>query len=134
MTENSPPLNSTGIDGLDAILCGGLTPHRLYVIEGSPGAGKTTLALQFLQAGAKRGERVLYISLSETEEELRAVAGSHGWTLEGVKVRELIPSEDSLNPDEQYTMFHPSEVELGETTRAILQDAEALKPSRVVFD
>jgi circadian clock protein KaiC len=125
---------STGSDGLDAILNGGLTPHRLYLVEGSPGSGKTTLALQFLRAGAARGERVLYVSLSETEEELRAIAASHGWDLDGVNVRELIPSEESLEPDEQYTMFHPSEVELAETTRAILTDAENFKPSRVVFD
>jgi circadian clock protein KaiC len=111
-----------------------LTPYRLYLVEGSPGAGKTTLALQFLRAGANLGERVLYVSLSETEEELRAVGKSHGWNLDDVSVRELIPSEDSLTPDEQYTMFHPSEVELANTTRAILSDAENLRPSRVVFD
>lgn len=128
------PLLSTGIAGLDAILGGGLTPDRLYLVEGSPGSGKTTLALQFLRAGAARGERVLYISLSETEEELRAVGASHGWDLAGVNVRELIPSEESLKPDEQYTMFHPSEVELADTTRAILADAENLRPTRVVFD
>lgn len=134
MTDNHVPLASTGVDGLDTILGGGLTPHRLYLIEGTPGAGKTTLALQFLQAGAQRGERVLYVSLSESMDELRAVAASHGWSLEGIDVRELIPSEDSLKPDEQYTLFHPSEVELGDTTRAILEDAERLQPSRVVFD
>lgn len=134
MNENNIALASTGIEGLDAILTGGLTPHRLYLIEGSPGSGKTTLALQFLRAGAARGERGLYVSLSETEEELRAVGASHGWTLDGVSVRELIPSEDSLKPDEQYTMFHPSEVELADTTRAILEDAERLRPTRVVFD
>jgi circadian clock protein KaiC len=134
MTTQDTSLASTGIEGLDAILGGGLTPYRLYLVEGSPGSGKTTLALQFLRAGAARGERVLYVSLSETKEELLAVAASHGWDLEGVSVRELIPSEDSLRPDEQYTMFHPSEVELAETTRAILSDAENLRPARVVFD
>src|SRR5215207_2564110 len=134
MKSTDTSLASTGIAGLDVILGGGLTPDRLYLIEGSPGSGKTTLALQFLRAGAARGERVLYISLSETEQELRAVGTSHGWDLEGVSVRELIPSEESLKPDEQYTMFHPSEVELADTTRAILEDAENLRPSRVVFD
>jgi circadian clock protein KaiC len=134
MKSTKEGLASTGIHGLDQILGGGLTRHRLYLVEGSPGSGKTTLALQFLRAGAALGERVLYISLSETEEELRAVAGSHGWDMEGITVRELIPSEDSLKPDEQYTLFHPSEVELAETTRAILTDAENFKPSRVVFD
>jgi circadian clock protein KaiC len=134
MKSTDTSLASTGIAGLDVILGGGLTPDRLYLVEGSPGSGKTTLALQFLRAGAARGERVLYISLSETEQELRAVGTSHGWDLEGVSVRELIPSEESLKPDEQYTMFHPSEVELADTTRAILEDAENLRPSRVAFD
>jgi len=134
MKSAKTALLSTGIDGLDTVLNGGLTPHRLYLVEGSPGSGKTTLALQFLRAGAALGESVLYISLSETEEELHSIASSHGWDLDGISVRELIPSEDSLKPDEQYTMFHPSEVELADTTRAILLDAENLKPSRVVFD
>jgi circadian clock protein KaiC len=119
---------------LDFILGGGLTPQRLYLIEGTPGVGKTTLAMQFLRAGARAGESVLYVSLSETESELRAIAASHGWTLDGVHLRELIPSEESLRPDQQYTLFHPSEVELGETTLQILQEAERVRPSRVVFD
>src|SRR5262249_387486 len=89
---------------------------------------------QFLSEGVRRGESVLYVSLSETEEELRGVADSHGWSLEGMSIRELVPSEDSLRPDDQYTLFHPSEVELGETTRAILADVERFKPTRVVFD
>ena len=88
----------------------------------------------FYAPAPRAGSRGLYVSLSETEEELRAVGASHGWTLDGVNVRELIPSEDSLKPDEQYTMFHPSEVELADTTRAILEDAERLRPTRVVFD
>ena len=99
-----------------------------------PGSGKTTLALQFLLEGARRGEPVLYVTLSETEEELRGVAASHGWSLDGITIRELVPSEDSLRPDEQYTMFHPSEVELSETTKTILADVERIKPARVVFD
>ena len=125
---------ATGIEGLDDVLGGGLTPHRLYLIEGVPGSGKTTLALQFLLEGARRGEPVLYITLSETEEELRQVAASHGWSLDGITIRELVPSEESLRPDEQYTMFHPSEVELSETTKTILADVERVKPTRVVFD
>jgi circadian clock protein KaiC len=123
-----------GVEGLDNILRGGLTPNRLYLLEGVPGSGKTTLALQFLLEGVKRGEPVLYVTLSETEEELREVTASHGWSLDGITVRELVPSEDSLRPDEQYTMFHPSEVELSETTKTILEDVERIKPTRVVFD
>ena len=125
---------STGIEGLDNILCGGFTPNRMYLCEGVPGSGKTTLGMQFLAAGARNGESVLYVTLSESAEELREIAQSHGWTLEGITIRELIPSERSLEPHDQYTVFHPSEVELTETTMHILQDVEQLKPRRVVFD
>ena len=125
---------TTGVAGLDDILGGGLTPNRLYLLEGMPGSGKTTLAFQFLMEGARRGESVLYITLSETREEIRAVADSHGWALDGVQIRELVPSEQSLEPGEQYTVFHPSEVELSDTTKKILEDVENLKPSRIVFD
>lgn len=125
---------STGIRGLDSILHGGLTPNRLYLAEGVPGAGKTTLALQFLRAGAANGEPVLYVTLSETEEELRDVAASHGWNLDGVQIREVIPSEDGLQADQNYTIFHPSEVELTDTTRTILREVDTVKPARIVFD
>ena len=132
-TSNGAVL-STGVKGLDYVLCGGFTPHRLYLVEGVPGAGKTTLALQFLREGAQRGEPVLYVTLSETEEELRAVAESHDWDLNGVQIREVIPSEDNLHSDQSYTVFHPSEVELSDTTRAILAEVDAIKPTRIVFD
>lgn len=124
----------TGVEGLDDILNGGLTSHRLYLIEGEPGSGKTTLALQYLLEGVRLGEKVLYITLSESAEELQAVAESHGWTLEGITVKELAPSEESLRPEDMYTMFHPSEVELGETTRAVLSEVERIRPTRVAFD
>ncbi|MGE0865695.1 MAG: ATPase domain-containing protein [Vicinamibacterales bacterium] len=134
-TNTDPTLfASTGNVGLDNVLMGGLARGRLYLIEGVPGAGKTTLAMQFLLEGARAGERVLYITLSETADELKGVAASHGWDMSGVSVRELLPHEDALSTDEQYTMFHPSEVELATTTKLILQDVDALKPTRVVFD
>src|SRR5678815_2472217 len=94
----------TGVRGLDDILGGGLTARRLYLIEGVPGSGKTTLAMQCLMAGAARGERVLYVTLSETGEELRSVAVSHGWDLSGIAIHELMPSELDLEPELQNTM------------------------------
>jgi circadian clock protein KaiC len=125
---------ATGIEGLDNILHGGLPAHRIYLVEGEPGAGKTTLALQFLMEGARLGETGLYVTLSETKEELESVARSHGWSLEGLTIRELVPSGDTLKPESQYTIFHPSEVELSETTNAVLEEVERLDPKRVVFD
>jgi circadian clock protein KaiC len=127
-------LVSTGIGGLDTILEGGVTASRLYLLEGRPGAGTTTMALQFLRDGVARGESVLYVTLSETEEELREVAASHGWDLDGIHIHELFPMGNQLDPDEQYTMFHPSEVELGKVTQGILAEVERLQPQRVVFD
>ena len=129
-----PLVVATGTAGLDDILGGGLTPHRLYLIEGDPGSGKTTLALKFLLEGAQQGDRGLYVTLSETKEELRAVAESHGWSLDGFAICELMASEASLSPDSQYTIFHPSEVELTETTKQVLAEVERIKPHRVVFD
>lgn len=128
------PLASTGIEGLDDVLSGGFTPNRLYLIEGVPGSGKTTLALQFLLEGVRLGEPVLYVTLSETEEEIQAVARSHGWSLDGVTIRELVPNEESLQPAEQYTLFHPSEVELNATTDRLLEDVKKVKPARIVYD
>ena len=130
----APQLLRTGIKGLDYVLGGGLAPHRLYLVEGVPGAGKTTLSLQFLREGVRCGEAVMYVTMSETEEELRSVAESHGWDLDGVHIREVIPSEESLHSDQSYTVFHPSEIELSDTTRALLAEVDTIKPTRVVFD
>lgn len=124
---------STGIAGLNEILGGGLTPDRLYLLEGTPGTGKTTLALQFLLDGAARNERSLYVTLSETADELRAAAASHGWSLDNIDVYELV-NELGLDPDSEQSILHPSEIELGETVREVITRVESLKPERVVFD
>jgi circadian clock protein KaiC len=128
------PHNSTGVAGLDDILGGGLTGGQLFLVEGDPGSGKTTLALQFLRAGVAAGEKCLFISLSETEAELRENSASHGWTLEGIDLLEIAASADTLEPSSRYTMYHPSEVELGETTKTVIAEVQRLKPTRVVLD
>jgi circadian clock protein KaiC len=124
----------TGIPGLDEVLAGGLTADRLYLIEGEPGTGKTTLALQFLNEGVRLGDATLYITLAETADELSGVARSHGWRLDGINVEEIIPDEKALNPDQQYTIFHPSEIELGGTTQRILAAVDKYRPRRLVLD
>ena len=124
---------STGIPGLDHILGGGLPSNHLYLVEGTPGSGKTTLGLQFLRRGVTDGEKGLYITLSETASELKTVAASHGWSLEGVEVFELI-TDEGLSPESEQSILHPSEVELGETTRGVMAAVERLQPTRVVFD
>ena len=128
------PRVSTGSKGLDDILGGGLDANRMYLYEGRPGTGKTTIALQFLLRGAHDGERVLYISLSETERELKVVAQRHGWSLQGVDIFELVPPETTLNPERELTVFHPAEMELSETTNLILKEVERINPTRVVLD
>ena len=124
---------STGVEGLDAILDGGLPHGHLYLVEGTPGTGKTTLALQFLLAGAARGQRGVYVTLSETRRELTEVASSHGWSLENVEIIELSP-EAGIAAEEMYTVFHPAELELQETMSAVLEAIERSKPSLVVLD
>src|SRR5215210_2382427 len=97
----------TGIEGLDSVLAGGLPRNRMYLVDGNPGVGKTTMALQFLLEGVRLGERCLYVTLSESERELRVVVARHGWTLAGINVFELMPPEASLDPDQELTLFHP---------------------------
>jgi circadian clock protein KaiC len=130
----SAPRQATGVPGLDAVLKGGLPPDRLYLVEGEPGAGKTTIALQFLLEGRRLGEKVLYITLSETEDELHDVASSHGWTLDGINLLELNALSERLQDDSTYTVYHPSDVELGETTKLIRSAIERLNPARLVID
>ncbi len=125
---------ATGVSGLDVILNGGLPKNRLYLVEGDPGVGKTTLALQFLLEGVRRGERALYITMSETEPEIREIATSHGWSLDGLAMFELSALEQQTKLESQNTVFRPSDVELTETTRAILAFVEKTQPQRVVFD
>jgi circadian clock protein KaiC len=132
--DSGPERISTGITGLDDILCGGLDPDRLYLVEGTPGTGKTTLALQYLLEGAKKGEKGLYVTLSESEKELRTVAARHGWSLDALSIFELVPPEASLDPEREQTLFHPAELELSETSKLIFERVAELKPLRVVFD
>lgn len=137
MTGNSPGSEAdaaTGIAGLDDILMGGLERDRVYLLEGSPGTGKTTAAMSFLRAGAAMGETCLYITLSETEAELRSAALSHGWDLTGVDVFELTPPESLLDEQQQQSLLYSSDLELGETTRMIFEQVEAIRPRRVVID
>ena len=124
----------TGVDGLDDILAGGFTRGRLYLLEGSPGTGKTTLATQFLMEGARHGERCLYVTLSETEDELRASALSHGWDLTDITVFELVPPDSLLDDEQQQSLLYSSDLELGETTRRIFDAYTSMKPDRIILD
>ena len=128
------PKATTGVPGLDDVLAGGFPAGHLYLIEGDPGTGKTTIGLQFLMQGAAQGERVLYVTLSESKQEIEEGAESHGWDLQGVEVFQFTPTEQSLRPEDQYSHFHPSEFEFQDTTQHILAKVEQVQPQRVVFD
>ncbi len=124
----------TGVAGFDEIMNGGLPANYFYLLEGDPGAGKTTLALQFLFEGIRNGENVLYVTLSESKMELEAVARSHGWSLEQLPIYELFAERGQLSPDDHYTVFHPSDVELADTARTVLSEVEKINPTRLVID
>ncbi len=133
--ETEQPLRvSTGVAGLDQILGGGLPAHQLYIVEGDSGAGKTTLALQFLLEGKRQGERTLWCTLSETERQLLNTAKSHGWNLDGIEIYNLALSEASLKADEQYTFFSPDDIELDGVIKTVMEVVERVKPARLVFD
>jgi circadian clock protein KaiC len=128
------PVTVTGVPGLDYVLGGGLPAERVFLIEGAPGTGKTTIALQFLLEGVRRNEATLYITLAETRHELSAVADSHGWDLSGIEIIELAPPDEILNPEAKYTVFHPSDVEMNQSVQGIYDAVDRLRPARVVVD
>ncbi|MFM8534066.1 MAG: ATPase domain-containing protein [Acidimicrobiia bacterium] len=135
MNTTSIPRAATGVPGLDDILLGGLAVGRIFLIEGSPGAGKTTIALRFLVEGAAKGERGIYVTLSETAHELRVAAAAHGWELDkNIELFEVVPPEALLGTDQEQSLLYTSDLELGETTKLILSEVERIKPVRVVID
>ncbi|TPL86047.1 ATPase domain-containing protein [Mesorhizobium sp. B2-3-12] len=131
--DDASPVAS-GVEGLDYVLRGGYAKFRSHLVEGRPGSGKTTVGLQFLIEGARKGETCLYITLSESRRELLSVAGRHGWDLNGIEILELVPPELSLDPSQLQTLVHSSDLELGETVQSALAEIERIKPDRVVFD
>src|SRR6267142_2410681 len=133
-TLNGSDRAASGLTGLDDILGGGFVLGRLHLVEGKAGTGKTTLGMQFILAGRDRGEKVLYITMSETRNELQAVAVAHGWSLEGIEICELVPPDMADGDDNRQTMFRASEVELGETMRLLCAEIERIDPTRIVID
>ncbi len=129
-SDRAPP----GYAGLDDILGGGFVLARIHLVEGKAGTGKTTLGMQFVLAGRERGEKVLFITMSETRDELQAVAVTHGWSLEGIEISELVPPDAAEGDENRQTMFRPSEVELGETMRLLCGEIERIDPVRIVLE
>ena len=125
---------STGSEALDYILQGGYAANRVHLLEGEPGAGKTTLGLQFLLEGARKGERCLYITLSESRDELLHVARTHRWDLAGIEIFELVPPELSLDTKREQSIVYASDLELGETVQMVMEEVERVAPARIVFD
>src|SRR4051812_8196190 len=134
MQTHKASVASTGVTGLDEILGGGFPKDHVFLIQGDPGAGKTTLSLQFLLAGAQQGEKGLYLTLSESVKELHTVARSHGWSLDSISIHEQLVGEEMLSADEDLTLFHHAEIELGETVKNLLRVVEEQQPKRVVLD
>jgi circadian clock protein KaiC len=134
MQKHNVPRSASGVTGLDDVLHGGFISGRLYLLDGNPGAGKTTLAMQYLLEGVRAGESCLYVTLSETRDELFANAASHGWSLEGIEILELLTDDLKADGEGELTMYHPSEVELNTTTRKALDAIGRLRPQRMVFD
>ena len=130
----APQRLDTGVRGLNAILKGGLPSGQMYLLEGDPGTGKTTLAMQFIIAGQRSGQRGLYITLSEPISELQGSARSHGWNMDDLPIAEFTPDEASLSPEQQYTVFHPSEIELAQTIERLTAEIDRINPDRLVID
>src|SRR5688572_14654729 len=133
MNKHNTLRSASGVTGLDDILHGGFIAGRLYLVDGNPGAGKTTLALQYLIEGVRAGEPCLYVTLSESRDELLVNAESHGWSLDGIEILELLTDDLHGDGESDLTMYHPSEVELNATTRKALDAVRRLKPRRMVF-
>ena len=128
------PVETTGISGLDNVLGGGLTRNRLYLLEGNPGTGKTTVALQFLMEGARIGQKSLYVSMSETKEEVEATARSHGWDISNIEIHEMVSADEMLESDQRQSLLYSADLELGEATKAIFRKVEEAQPDRFVID
>jgi len=133
-TSAEPQRLLTGVPGLDSILSGGLLKGHMYLVDGKPGTGKTTVGMQFVMEGRRRGERCLYVTLSETKAELEATAKSHDWSLDGISIAEFVPDEASISEEEHYTVFHLAQVELASTIKRLLAEIEQAKPERLVID